>query len=54
MFHWILLQVVELHHLNHPNEFAAVASPQEHTLSVMRKVLVSTQGAEDTGDDDRK
>jgi hypothetical protein len=43
MFYWILLKVVDLSHLNHPNEFAAVTFHQKHILSAIYKVLISTQ-----------
>lgn len=40
---WILLKVVDLSNLNHPNEFAAATSHQKHKFSGINKVLVSTQ-----------
>lgn len=47
--YWIRLKIVDLSKLHHPNESAAVTSPQKHILSAIREVLASTQGAEETG-----
>lgn len=44
ILYWILVKIVDLSNLSHPNEFAAITS----LFSAIHKVLVSTQGAEET------